>query len=46
MSQSRQGTTGRWDCICGYPGTSQADLDQHLIAASPHDPEGTHRPVN
>ena len=46
MSANRQGTTGKWDCSCGYPGTSRADLDEHLRAVSGLDPEGAHRPVN
>jgi len=33
-------------CICGYEGTSGPDLDEHLTAAAPLDPEGTHRPAN
>lgn len=32
-------------CTCGYEGTSAADLDEHLIAASGLDPEGAHRPT-
>lgn len=35
-----------WDCICGYPGSSEQDLDEHLTAASGLDPEGAHRPAN
>jgi hypothetical protein len=33
-------------CVCGYEGSSARDLDEHLLAASPLDPEGTHRPAN
>jgi hypothetical protein len=39
-------TAGKHDCTCGYQGTSNQDLDEHLLAASGLDPEGTHRPVN
>lgn len=38
-------TAGPHDCTCGYAGTSASDLDEHLIAAAPLDPEGTHRPA-
>jgi hypothetical protein len=31
-------------CICGYDANSKQDLDEHITAASPLDPEGTHRP--
>lgn len=43
---ARQGSANPHACICGYEGTSRADLDAHLTAAAPLDPEGAHRPAN
>ena len=43
---ARQGSAGPWDCICGYPGSSSRDLEEHLIGASPGEPEGAHRPAS
>jgi hypothetical protein len=35
-----------WDCVCGYQGSSEEDLDEHLIQMMhTDDPDGEHRPT-
>lgn len=43
---SRQGSTGKWDCICGYQGTSTQDLDEHCIAMAGADDAEDHAAAN
>jgi hypothetical protein len=33
------GSANRHACICGYPGTSARDLDEHIVAAAAGGPE-------
>lgn len=32
--RNRQRTPNPYECLCGYPGSSASDLDQHIEAAS------------
>jgi hypothetical protein len=39
-------STGRHDCICGYPAISSKDLDEHCIAMASADDSDDHAAAN
>jgi hypothetical protein len=37
---------GPYDCVCGYPATSEQDLDEHCVAMASADDKEDHAAAN